>query len=54
MRTDDAVAAAVYVVALGVLLPAFGNHGLWAALMVLFAVRSVLMHLNSPKVAARA
>jgi MATE family multidrug resistance protein len=53
MRRLMLIAAAVYVVALGVLWP-FGNHGLWAAMMVLFAVRSVLMHLNSPSVAARA
>jgi len=53
MRRLMLIAAAVYVVALGVLWP-FGNHGLWAAMMVLFAVRSVLMHRNSPKVAARA
>lgn len=53
MRRLMLIAAAVYVVALGVLWP-FGNHGLWAAMMVLFAVRSVLMHRNSPKVAALA
>jgi multidrug resistance protein, MATE family len=53
MRRLMLTAAAAYVVALGLLLP-FGNHGLWAALMVLFAARSGLMHRNSPKVAARA
>lgn len=53
MRRLMLIAAAAYVVALGVLWP-FGNHGLWAAMMVLFAVRSALMHRNSPKVAARA
>jgi MATE family multidrug resistance protein len=50
MRRLMLVAAAAYVVALGVFWP-FGNHGLWAAMMILFAVRSVLMHQNSPKVA---
>ncbi|MCU0826289.1 MAG: MATE family efflux transporter [Tabrizicola sp.] len=50
MRRLMLIAAAAYVVALGVFWP-FGNHGLWAAMMVLFAVRSVLMHRNSPKVA---
>lgn len=53
MRRLMLIAAAAYVVALGVFWP-FGNHGLWAAMMVLFAVRSVLMHRNSPKVAALA
>jgi len=41
------------VLALGLILP-FGNHGLWAALMVLFAARSLLMHRHSPRVAAQA
>ena len=50
MRRLMLIAATVYVVALGLTWP-FGNHGLWAAMMVLFAVRSVLMHRNSPKVA---
>jgi multidrug resistance protein, MATE family len=53
MRRLMLVSAAAYVAALVVLLP-FGNHGLWAALMVLFAVRTVLMHWRSPRVAARA
>lgn len=53
MRRLMLIAAGVYVVALGVLWP-LGNHGLWAAMMVLFAVRSGLMHRNSPKVAALA
>jgi multidrug resistance protein, MATE family len=34
-----AISVAVYVIALALLLPGFGNHGLWAALMVLNAVR---------------
>ena len=35
LRNAMALSVAVYVAALAVLLPAFGNHGLWAALMVL-------------------
>ncbi len=50
MRRVMLISAVAYTVALTVLLP-FGNHGLWAALMVLFATRSGLMHWNSPKVA---
>ncbi|MFO1204124.1 MAG: MATE family efflux transporter [Tabrizicola sp.] len=53
MRRLMLIAAAAYTLALGLVFP-FGNHGLWAALMVLFAVRSGLMHQNSPKVVARA
>jgi multidrug resistance protein, MATE family len=53
MRRLMLMATAAYAVALGLMLP-WGNHGLWAALMVLFAARSGLMHRNSPKVAARA
>jgi len=53
MRRLMLISAAVYVLALGLILP-FGNHGLWAALMVLFAARSLLMHRHSPRVAAQA
>jgi multidrug resistance protein, MATE family len=53
MRRLMLVSAAAYALALTLILP-FGNHGLWAALMVLFAVRSVLMHWRSPSVAAQA
>lgn len=51
MRRLMLIAAAAYVIALGVFWP-LGNHGLWAAMMVLFAARSLLMHRNSPKVVA--
>jgi MATE family multidrug resistance protein len=53
MRRLMLVSAALYALALVLLLP-FGNHGLWAAMMVLFAARSGLMHWRSPRVAARA
>lgn len=45
---------AVYVVALAVLVPLAGNHGLWAALMVLNGVRTVTLWRQYPKIAARA
>lgn len=48
------VSVAVYVVALAVMIPAFGNHGLWGALMVLNATRTVTLWRRYPKVAARA
>jgi len=37
------VSVAAYAVALAVLTPIFGNHGLWAALMVMNATRSLTM-----------
>ena len=45
---------AVYAAALAVLLPAFGNHGLWAALMILNATRGVTLGLRYPALEARA
>lgn len=53
MRRLMLVAALAYAGSLILMIP-FANHGLWAALMLLFAVRSILMHWQSPKVAARA
>ncbi len=44
----------VYVAALLVLVPTFGNHGLWAALMVLNATRTVTLWRLYPKVPALA
>jgi MATE family multidrug resistance protein len=37
------VSVAIYAAALVVLLPALGNHGLWAALIVLNTARGVTM-----------
>ena len=48
------VAVAIYTVALAMLIPAFGNHGLWAALMVLNGARTVAMWQRYPRVAAKA
>ena len=48
------LSVAVYAVALWLLLPAFGNHGLWAALMVLNATRGVTMALFYGRVEAKA
>ena len=48
------VSVAIYAVALAVLVPVTGNHGLWAALMVLNASRTVTLWRRYPKVAARA
>ncbi|MBE2277439.1 MAG: MATE family efflux transporter [Rhodobacteraceae bacterium] len=43
MRNLMLASVAIYAVALAVLVPAFGNHGLWAALSVLNIARSILM-----------
>jgi multidrug resistance protein, MATE family len=48
------LSVAVYVVALAVLVPQGGNHGLWAALMVLNAVRTATLWRKYPKILARA
>ena len=49
-----ALSVALYCMALIVLLPLWGNHGLWAALMVLNAARSLLMWRAAPKAEAAA
>jgi len=43
MRRSMTAAVLCYGVALLLLPPAFGNHGLWAALMVLNAARGIFM-----------
>ncbi|MCX7288672.1 MAG: MATE family efflux transporter [Rhodobacterales bacterium] len=48
------VSVAVYVLALLVLVPAYGNHGLWAALMVLNATRTITLWRLYPRVPALA
>ena len=48
MRQTMLMSVAVYCAALAVLVPPFGNHGLWAALMVLNLTRSTTMALNYP------
>ena len=54
MRNAMLVSVAVYAVALTVLLPAFGNHGLWAGLMVLNVTRGITLGLFLPRVLRRA
>ena len=48
------LSVAVYGVALALLLPAFGNHGLWAALMVLNTTRGLTMAAFYRRVEAKA
>jgi MATE family multidrug resistance protein len=53
MRNAMLLSVAVYVVALAALVPAFGNHGLWAALMVLNVVRALTLAIRYPALEAR-
>jgi len=48
MRQAMLLSVGIYLVALAFLLPAFGNHGLWAALMVLLVARAVTLGLRYP------
>jgi MATE family multidrug resistance protein len=59
MLTGDMLRAmlltsAIYLLALILLMPLFGNHGLWAALMVMNGVRTLTLWRLYPKVAALA
>ncbi|WP_420586597.1 MATE family efflux transporter [Ruegeria sp.] len=53
MRNAMIQSVAIYVVALFVLVPMLGNHGLWAALMVLNIARGVTMGWRYPKLEAQ-
>ena len=50
MRNAMVVSVAIYAAALAILMPVFGNHGLWAALMILNATRGLTMALRYPAV----
>lgn len=49
-----ALSVAIYAAALALLVPGFGNHGLWAALMVLNIARGLTMWRAFPAVARKA
>lgn len=53
MRNAMVQSVAAYSVALAVLVPLFGNHGLWAALMVLNLARGVTLGLRYPRLEAQ-
>jgi multidrug resistance protein, MATE family len=48
MRNMMAVSLAIFLGAYALLTPAFGNHGLWASLMVFYAARAVTLALRYP------
>ena len=54
MRNMMALSFAIYVAAAAVLLPAFENHGLWAAMMVFFVARAATLAARYPVLEAEA
>ncbi|MCX8953293.1 MATE family efflux transporter [Ruegeria sp. NA] len=53
MRSAMFQSVVIYLVALFILVPSFGNHGLWAALMVLNIARGVTLGWRYPKLEAQ-
>ncbi|HET9067301.1 MAG TPA: MATE family efflux transporter, partial [Amaricoccus sp.] len=54
MRNAMILSTAVYAATVALLLPRFGNSGLWAALMILNVTRGVTLALLYPRIEARA
>lgn len=54
MRNMMAVSFGVYVVAVALLLPSMGNHGLWLALLISFVARGITLGLRYPALEADA
>ncbi len=54
MRRAMVWSVAAYALAVWILLPAWGNHGLWAAIMVFFAARAVTLGWRYPSLEAAA
>ena len=52
-RTAMALSVGVYLGDLWLLVPRLGNHGLWAALMVLNVSRAITLGWRYPRIAAR-
>jgi MATE family multidrug resistance protein len=43
-----AVSLAIYVAALMLLVPSFGNHGLWGAMLISFVARGITLAVKYP------
>jgi len=54
MRNMMALSFAVYAVAIWLLMPVYGNHGLWIALLISFVARGVTLGVRYPALEARA
>jgi len=52
MRNMMILSFGVYLIALAALMPTFGNHGLWAALIIFFVARGVTLAFKYPKLEA--
>jgi MATE family multidrug resistance protein len=52
MRNMMIVSFGIYAVSLAVLMPAFGNHGLWAAMIIFFVMRGITLAIRYPKLEA--
>ncbi|MCP5088004.1 MAG: MATE family efflux transporter [Rhodobacteraceae bacterium] len=48
MRNMMAVSICIYGLCLAILMPAFGNHGLWASLILFFVARGITLGLRYP------
>ncbi|MEM9210502.1 MAG: MATE family efflux transporter [Pseudomonadota bacterium] len=48
MRNMMIVSAAIYAASVALLMPVYGNHGLWAALLIFFVARGVTLALRYP------
>jgi MATE family multidrug resistance protein len=49
MRNGMILSLLIYLAALPLLVPAFGNHGLWGAFVILMAARAVTLGAMLPK-----
>jgi MATE family multidrug resistance protein len=54
MRNMMAISFVIYWAAVLTLIPAFGNHGLWMALIISFVARGITLGLRYPRIEARA
>lgn len=54
MRNMMVLSFGVYALSLAILMPLFGNHGLWLALLISFVARGVTLGLKYPALEARA
>lgn len=54
MRNMMAVSFAIYAVAVALLVPGLGNHGLWLSMLIAFAARGITLGLRYPALEARA
>ena len=54
MRNMMAVSLAIYLASIALLVPIFGNHGLWSSLLISFVARGATLAIKYPALEARA